>query len=153
LSPGLLVVAAAGLVLMFGLWWGYFKRDAAPRLRDRSLKATMIWAYSHFGVFGAVAAVGAGLGVVVDTVTHHNHLPEWGAALTIAIPTAIYLILIAVHRRLIDEEEPFRLKYVFAGSLLLLPTALMPLPAALVAMAVITSALVGYGIIADERAS
>ena len=62
LSTGLAVTAASGLVLLFGLWWSYFKHEATEELRV-SLGTAVVWAYSHYPIFAALAAVGAGLEV------------------------------------------------------------------------------------------
>ena len=64
----LLAVAAGGLILVFALWWSYFKHE--PNVsRRRSLAAMIAWGYGHYFVFAAVAALGAGLQVAADT-TH-----------------------------------------------------------------------------------
>ena len=39
-SPGLLTVAAAGLLLVFALWWSYFKHSAAQEIRQ-----SLPWAF------------------------------------------------------------------------------------------------------------
>ena len=64
----LLAVAAGGLILVFALWWSYFKHEPDVS-RRRSLGATIAWGYGHYFVFAAVAALGAGLQVAADT-TH-----------------------------------------------------------------------------------
>jgi low temperature requirement protein LtrA len=152
LSVSLVVIAASGLVLLFGLWWAYFKHDAASSLRGNgSLKSTMLWAYSHFGVFAAVAAVGSGLAIVVDTASHKNELPEYGAALTVAIPVAVYLVLVGVQHKLTGPLEAFQLRYIVLGAALMVVAAFLPLPLAMVAMALISAALVAYGVVVAEK--
>ncbi|MFL5688791.1 MAG: low temperature requirement protein A, partial [Chloroflexota bacterium] len=62
LAAPLLMVAVGGLLLVFALWWAYFKRD--PDIgHHRSLRTMLGWGYGHYFVFAAVAALGAGLGV------------------------------------------------------------------------------------------
>jgi low temperature requirement protein LtrA len=68
-SPGLLTAAAAGLMLVFAQWWAYFKHSAAERIRE-SLRWTFVWAIGHYLIFASVAALGAGLQVVVATLAH-----------------------------------------------------------------------------------
>ena len=70
LSVSLLAVALGGLILVFGLWWSYFKSPAGID-RSLSLRQAITWGYSHYFVFGAIAALGAGLQVAVDA-THQT---------------------------------------------------------------------------------
>ncbi|WP_207925905.1 low temperature requirement protein A [Actinocrispum wychmicini] len=150
LSAALLVIAGSGLVLLFGLWWAYFKRDAAPRLRN-SLKSTMVWAYSHYAVFGSVAAVGAGLGVVVDTEAGKTELPTYGAALAVAVPVVVYMVVVGLQHKIMNRDEPVALRYIVLGAVLILAAVLLPLPAAVAAMAVVSSLLVVYGVVVTSR--
>jgi low temperature requirement protein LtrA len=150
LSLSLLVIAGAGLVLLFGLWWAYFKRDAAPALRE-SFNSTMVWAYSHFGVFASVAAVGAGLGVVVDTQAGHTEVPAYGAALAVAVPVSIYLLLVGLQHRLMNAQDRFRIRYVFVAVVFILASVFLPLPAAIVAIALVNAVLLMYGIAVGDR--
>jgi low temperature requirement protein LtrA len=55
------------MLLVFCLWWMYFlvpSADALHHHRERSF----VWGYGHFVLFAAVAAVGACLEVVADTL-------------------------------------------------------------------------------------
>ena len=42
-------------------------------------------------VFGATAAVGAGLAVVIDQVTHHAEISAAGAGMAVALPVSIFV--------------------------------------------------------------
>ncbi|GAB3909321.1 hypothetical protein GCM10029964_110690 [Kibdelosporangium lantanae] len=150
LSGSLLVIAASGLLLLFGLWWAYFKRDAAPALRQ-SLNSTMVWAYSHFGVFASVAAVGAGLGVAVDTQAGKTHLSSVGAALAVAVPVSIYLVLVGMQHRLMNAAEKARIRFVLLAVVLIVAAVFLPLPAAVAVIAVVNGVLLVYGIAAGAR--
>jgi low temperature requirement protein LtrA len=150
LSWRLLVIAGGGLVLLFGLWWAYFKRDAAPALRE-SFNSTMVWAYSHFGVFASVAAVGAGLGVVVDTQAGYTEIPAYGAALAVAVPVSIYLLLVGLQHRLMNAQDRFRMRYVVVAVVFILASVFLPLPAAVIAIAVVNAVLLVYGIATGAR--
>lgn len=86
-------LAAAGAVIVFALWWLYFDRPIeAP---DR-LPYSLIWGYGHYLVFGAVAAVGAGLGATVDVERHLAHISGTTAGYAVAIPVAVFLLTIWV---------------------------------------------------------
>jgi low temperature requirement protein LtrA len=91
-SVSLVVLAVAALVLVFALWWAYFKSDTTEALRV-SLRTTMAWAYSHFLIFTSIAALGATLSVAAETVEHATqHVSENGAALMVALPVAVFVI-------------------------------------------------------------
>lgn len=94
-SAALLVVAAGGLMLVFGLWWLYFKRSAAFE-RHRPLRVAIAWSYLHFVIFASVAALGAGLQVAVDTIRGVGHLAPDLAALTVVVPVAVFLLAIGI---------------------------------------------------------
>jgi low temperature requirement protein LtrA len=91
-SVSLLVLAVAALLLVFALWWAYFKSDTTEALRV-SLGTTMAWAYSHFLIFTSIAALGATLSVAAETAQHVTvHVSENGAALMVALPVAVFVI-------------------------------------------------------------
>jgi low temperature requirement protein LtrA len=93
-SPGLITAAAAGLLLVFALWWLYFKHSAAEEIRQ-SLPWTFVWAFAHYLIFAAVAALGAGLQVVIGTLTHSTRVAPAFAAFTVAIPVTTYIVVLA----------------------------------------------------------
>ncbi|MET8254431.1 low temperature requirement protein A [Micromonospora sp. NPDC005197] len=90
---GLWALAAAGALIVFALWWLYFDRPVeAP---DR-LPYSLIWGYGHYLIFGAIAAVGAGLPVAVDHERHLAHISGTTAAYAVAVPIAVYLLTVWV---------------------------------------------------------
>ncbi|WP_231648434.1 low temperature requirement protein A [Saccharothrix sp. NRRL B-16348] len=96
-TSSLSVVAGSGLVLMFALWWLYSLEpggEALAALRHRSYQ----WGYGHFGLFAALAALGAGLEVAVSQSGHHAEIPATTVGYAVAIPVAGFLVLLwAVH--------------------------------------------------------
>jgi low temperature requirement protein LtrA len=98
-SLALLVVAVAGLVIVFALWWLYF--DATQRSPVREQTA-FLWGYGHYAVFAGVAAVGAALQLATDVAGStgaHATEPEPATGtvlLAIATPISIFLLVIAV---------------------------------------------------------
>jgi len=94
-SGSLLLLAFGALLLLFGLWWSYFdfKDTVTPTLRD-SQRSALIWAYSHYGVFAATAAVGAGLEVAANTLKHGSHVPAPSAAFLVGVPVALYILVV-----------------------------------------------------------
>lgn len=85
-------LAAAGLVIVFSMWWLYFDRPAAERMLG-ALRTSFLWGYGHLAIFASAAAVGAGLQVAVDYDTGEAHLPALTAGFATAVPVAVFLIV------------------------------------------------------------
>ncbi len=120
LSAPLVIVSVAGLALLFALWWLYFSEPAADGLvkrRDRSY----IWGYGHYGVYASLAAIGAGLEVAVKVVTHHAEVSEVVAGYALAVPLAVFLLLLwLLHAPLVERVSipPVATVIAVAGVLL-----------------------------------
>ncbi len=91
-EAALLVPIAGGLLTILLMWWFYFDWPMHGLLR--SLPFAFLWGYGHFLVFASAAAVGAGLAVLVDHQTGHSKISETAAAAVVAIPVAIYLVVL-----------------------------------------------------------
>jgi low temperature requirement protein LtrA len=147
----LLAVAAGGLILVFALWWSYFKHDPDVS-RRRPLGAMIAWGYGHYFVFAAVAALGAGLQVAADTTHDATTLTPAVAALTVAVPVAVYLVALAfLHaRRTGPILAPIAITVVLVIATALAAT-LIGVPAAVVAMGILVSVLLAINIVTIER--
>jgi low temperature requirement protein LtrA len=150
-SASLLVISAAGLALIFGLWWTYFDRPAADGLRT-SPRGAFRWGYGHLIVFASLAAVGAGLQVVAKTAGHESHVAERTAALTVGIPVALYLLTAGVLHTWINRYrgEHLVLPFTAAAGLVLLAAVATPslsLPAAVAVMAAVVAGLIAYDLV------
>ncbi|MDR1187170.1 MAG: low temperature requirement protein A [Bifidobacteriaceae bacterium] len=91
LTAGLTGVSAASLVLLFALWWLYFISPMAERLaRDRDL--AFPWGYGHASIFVALAALGAGLDLAVES-SHLGDLPVSAVSVgyLVAGPVALFV--------------------------------------------------------------
>jgi low temperature requirement protein LtrA len=101
-SGPLLAVALSALVLLFALWWLYFLEPSGEGLaasRDRSY----LWGYGHYGIFAALAAVGAGLEVAVEAAGHAVEASPVGIGYAVAAPVAAFLVLLwAVHAPIVS---------------------------------------------------
>src|SRR5262249_34270657 len=152
-SPGLFTAAAAGLLLVFALWWSYFKHSAAEEIRG-SLPWTFVWAFAHYLIFAAVAALGAGLQVVIGTLTHSTRVTPSFAAFTVAIPVTIFIVVLALlsARR---GGEPAALQLTLLTAALLLAAAaatpVLTLPLSIVIMVVLVALLLAYHLTAAHR--
>ena len=88
-GKALVPTIAGGLLILYSMWWLYFEHDGHTLLS--TLRRTFVWAYLHYLVFGAAAAVGAGLSVVVVAATDHAVIGVDAALWALAIPAAIYV--------------------------------------------------------------
>ena len=97
LHADLVLVAAGGLVLLFTLWWIYFLEPAGTLLDSRRDRG-FVWGYGHFGIFAALAALGAALEVAAERAQHHVVVADAGIELAVAVPVAAFLVLVwALH--------------------------------------------------------
>ena len=87
LTTELLTVGLGGLMLAFTAWWLYFDH---PGHLTPSPDLAFRWGYAHVVIFGALAAMGAGLHVATDAVT--GHAGARVAAMAVAVPVTGYLL-------------------------------------------------------------
>ncbi|MER5755356.1 low temperature requirement protein A [Streptomyces sp. NPDC002088] len=130
-SGPLCAVAAGGLLTVFAMWWLYFARPAHTLLATthRGPGRRFPWAYGHYLIFASAAAVGAGLAVNADRVTHRADITPQAAGAMVAVPAAVFLAAVWAlhlrpHHRRSAEGAPFLLTTV-----LVLLAALSPAPA------------------------
>ena len=103
LGSAFVTIAVGGLVLLFALWWLYFLEPRGRGLadnRDRSY----LWGYGHYGIFAALAALGAGLEVAVEQTGHHLAVSTLVAGYAVAVPLGVFLLLLwAVHAPIVPR--------------------------------------------------
>jgi len=92
LSVAAAVIAAAGIVLTAALWWAYFLIPSRTLL-ERWPERVWAWRYAHLPIFGAIAAVGAGLHVAALTV-EEGHGTALTVALALALPVAAVIAMV-----------------------------------------------------------
>ncbi|WP_248965103.1 low temperature requirement protein A [Sphaerisporangium perillae] len=107
LSARLVVIAMAGLVILFALWWIYFSEPAGEGLEERRDRS-FFWGYGHYAIFAALAALGAGLEAAVASAGEGEHHIEAGAGAVVAlvgIPAAVVLVMLWVlHAPLVSRN-------------------------------------------------
>ena len=155
-SPGLLIIATSGLLLVFGLWWSYFRRDSVQDIRHElkeSVRRTFLRSIAHFLIFASVAALGAGLQIAIQPLTHGTRVTQDSAAFAVAIPVAVYVLVLA----LLDASDAAKVGIPWLSlliSALLLgaagATPLITLPAATVTMVVLVVGLLVYYLSRDK---
>jgi low temperature requirement protein LtrA len=135
----LVTVALAGLILLFALWWLYFLEPAGEGLAHRR-ERSFVWGYGHYGIFAALAAVGAGLEVAVEDTGHHLDVSGIGVGYAVATPVCVFLVLLwAVHAPVVRQPViPPVLSLSAAGVL-----ALVPLAAEAIGLALVVATIAG----------
>ncbi|HEY3562237.1 MAG TPA: low temperature requirement protein A [Kribbella sp.] len=118
-SAELIAVGGSGLVILFALWWLYFLHPAGRRLEDRRDRSYR-WGYGHYGLFAALAALGAGLEVAVEQTGHDLYLSPTGAGYAVAVPVACFVGLLWVVHHCIAETSRVHLGTTVAGITILL---------------------------------
>jgi low temperature requirement protein LtrA len=153
-SLSLITVAVAGLLLVFGLWWLYFKHSAAEDI-GRSMRWTFVWGLSHYLIFAAVAALGAGLQVVIGALIHSTPVSPAFAAFTVAIPVVIYIAVLALLATRRGGQPAALWPTLVIGALVLAAAAATPvltLPLSIVIMVLLVALLLAYRLTAAHRA-
>ncbi|MGW3999834.1 low temperature requirement protein A [Amycolatopsis sp. NPDC004772] len=145
----LVSLAAAGLVLVFSMWWLYFDRPGHARLvRRPGMFTSMSWGYGHYFIFASAAAVGAGLEVAVAYDTGTSHLGGVAAALPTTVPVAVFLLSVwLLHIGPTNECRPIAIGFPATAALVL---AASFTPAPIHAAAGLTAALVVVTVIATH---
>ena len=152
LSASLLGLAGGGLLLVFGMWWTYFKRPAHGGLRA-SPGSAFLWGYGHYAVFAAVAALGAGLQVAVETTTHEAYLGPAAAAFAVAVPVGVFLVLVGAlqtrlgHHRLWVRFTVAAIVIVGLGA----AAVRLPMPVAIVGMGLTLAVLAALDVFDAHR--
>jgi low temperature requirement protein LtrA len=148
-SLSVLAIAVGGLLLVFMLWWSYFKQ---PPTIDHSvaLRQAIAWGYSHYFVFAAIAALGAGLQVAIDATHEPVALSPTEVALTVAIPVIVYTVAMGLLHRL---SQPWRFMTPFTAVAVILlviadGAAWFGVSVAVLLMALVLVAFVTYMVVA-----
>lgn len=151
ISGSLAMLVVGGLLLVFSLWWLYFKREHAD-LIGQGRRITWVFGYVHIIVFASVAAVGAALAAAVDVVQHAGNPSPRTVALALAVPIALYALTLAGLHAAADRDRSVLLA---AGvmSAAAVAVALLGLDMGLTVLLIglVTAAAVGQHIVASHR--
>jgi low temperature requirement protein LtrA len=117
----LLAMIVGGVLIVFSMWWLYFAKEGHRVLVDN--RVGFRFGYGHYVVFGAGAAVGAGLAIQVDQITHHSLVGDATAAAFVTVPVVLYLAGVwFAHLALHEEARGHGPGIVVASVLILLAT-------------------------------
>ncbi|MBE1558317.1 low temperature requirement protein A [Nonomuraea africana] len=137
ISGPFVVIAGSGLVLLFALWWLYFLVQSGEGLRDRRHRS-YLWGYGHYGIFAALAALGAGLEVAVEQSGHYVAASPSALGYAVAIPVSSYLALLwAVHALVVAEPVIFPAAVLGCVTVILL----LPLATSWIGVAAVVAAI------------
>ncbi len=126
LTLDLVLLGGGGLVLLFGMWWIYFLHDTGEALRIRR-DQDFLWGYSHYAIFGAAAAVGAGLEAATEFGLHPVEASATLVGLVLAAAVSVYLLMVAlVHGRLSPTHRPNLMQAVGASTVLVVLALTVP---------------------------
>ena len=134
------LTAVGALLTVFAMWWIYFAKPAAPRLLSN--REGFPWGYGHYVVFRAAAAVGAGVGVMVDHVTDRAHISDVGAAASFTVPVVLYVLAVAFIQTLLYGAHRDRLGGVVVAVVLVAAATLTGQPVLLTGL--VLSVLVAF---------
>jgi low temperature requirement protein LtrA len=140
------------LLLIFSMWWAYFKRPAVGGLRH-SERTAFVWGYGHYAIFAAGAALGAGLEIAAETIEHAIPVSARAAAFAVAVPVAVFLLVTGAVQTRMSSDRPVLLRFVVTAVLVLVAAVVpLPLAVAVLAMGLVTTALIVADIIQAHRA-
>ncbi len=103
LEAQLLLLVFGALLMVFSMWWLYFKRPAADSVSSRT---SFVFGYVHYLVFASIAAVGACLAVLVDVLEHVAHVESRTGLTLLVASVSIYLLVIAGVHALAGDTAP-----------------------------------------------
>jgi len=153
-TPQLVAIGVAGLVMLFGIWWLYFLEPAEESLRRRP-GWSYFWGYGHYVLFAAIAAVGVGLEVAVESTGRHVGIGSVGAGYALSIPLAvIFVVLYIVTRPMGDPGQVPALALIPGAVLALLVPLMGPVigvTGIVVALAIVAALVVGVTVGLRQR--
>ena len=135
----LLAMIVGGVLIVFSMWWLYFAKDAHRVLVDN--RVGFRFGYGHYLVFGAGAAVGAGLAIQVDQITDHSLVGDATAAAFVTVPVVLYLAGVWFAHLALHEQARGHGPGMVVASVLILLATFTPEPVLLTGL--ICAALVG----------
>ena len=92
LDTQLLLLIVGALLMVFSMWWIYFKQ---PMVDSLTREDSFVFGYVHGFVFASIAAVGACLATLVDLVEGKAHIHAQTGVLLLVGAVSIYLLVIA----------------------------------------------------------
>ena len=79
--------------MIFALWWLYFLEPAGEGLARNPDRAVLWGCFGQYGVFAALAGLGAGLEVAIEHAGNQVRLSPVAVSYAVAIPVGLFLVL------------------------------------------------------------
>lgn len=103
-------VAAGGVLVTFCAWWLYFARENGDVLTGNDVG--YVWGFGHYVIFGAAAAVGAGLSARIAFYGHHAEVSDVVSSAFVTGPVAaalaaLWVVNVRLHDPSIRTAGPF----------------------------------------------
>ncbi|HET9290272.1 MAG TPA: low temperature requirement protein A [Actinomycetes bacterium] len=143
----LATTAVGGLLTVFGMWWLYFAKESHRFLT--SLRAGIVWGYGHYLIFASAAAVGAGLAVNVDYLTHQAAIGPRAAAAAFTVPVALFLVAVWALQIRPLQLHHWHTSLVPTTAVLALVSTLGPEP--ILVTGLLVAAMIGISLVALQR--
>lgn len=138
-APSFLWLAVLSAIIAFSLWGAYFTDE--EHLASDELGHALLWGYGHFAVYGAGAATGAGMTVMLLVMNHSAHVTPQVGVLATAIPVSIYLAALCLIRDRFSLDGAGRWLLLGAAALVLLIGFFAPFALELIAVLLVATAL------------
>ena len=103
LDRQLLLLVVGALLMVFSMWWLYFKRPVVDSVTERT---AFVFGYGHYLVFASIAAVGACLAVVVDVVEDAADIEPRAGLFLLVGALSVYLLVVAWVHSLAGDSGP-----------------------------------------------
>jgi low temperature requirement protein LtrA len=151
-SPSLVMLIVGGLLLVFSLWWLYFKREHVDLIgQGRAL--TWVFSYAHIVVFAAVAAVGAALAAAVDVVQNVAEASPRTVALALATALSLYALTLSGLHAYADRRPAVALAAaVLSGSALAIAALGLDMGLSVLLIGLAAAASVAQHVVVSHRA-
>jgi len=119
-------VVAGGVLVTFCAWWLYFARDNADVLTGNAIG--YVWGFGHYVIFGAAAAVGAGLSARIAYYGHHAEVSDLVSSAFVTGPVAaalaaLWIVNVRLHDSSIRTAGPFGIAILATVAVTFVPTS------------------------------
>jgi hypothetical protein len=121
-------------------------------MEEEENHSTFVWAYGHYLVYAAAAAVGAGLGASIDVIEHVAHVSSRAAALTLGVPVAAYVLVVAyLQARDVSSWRSFLRAAATAGAVLAVSVAGLEVGLTVLLIGVVLAVALAFYLVSERN--
>lgn len=119
-------VVAGGVMVTFSAWWLYFARENEGILTSN--RVGYVWGFGHYVIFGAAAAVGAGLSARIAYYGHHAEVSDLVSSAFVTGPVAaalaaLWVVNVRLHDSSIRTAGPFGIAILASVAVTFVPVS------------------------------